>query len=203
MVVRTQAAKKREIHLLTVSSLSDRTHDRPAVRLRGTGTNNANAALGDAFNTATQTNETPPSPALTPTKRNFLEELAAAESKDEAKAKRAPSGWLLFCAEMRAYGDYGTPRAGKRVCDCWREMDDAEKQKWNDKAALIKAAIKRGETIPPFAQKWRHPLPGLSEADIVAREAEVWRNMAFWQSKAAEAAAQAAAVQAAKVSFSM
>jgi hypothetical protein len=187
MVVRTQAAKKRQVHLLTVSSLSDRTHNRPAVRLCESGANSPNAA--------TQTNETPPSsPALTPTKRDFLQDLAAAESKDDAKAKRAPSGWLLFCAEMRAYGDCGTPRAGKRLCDRWREMDDAEKKRWNDKAAIIKDAMKRGEAIPPYAQRWRRPAPWLSEAHIVAREAEVWRNMAFWQAKAAEAESVAKAV---------
>jgi len=65
-------------------------------------------------------------------------------------------------------------------------MDDAEKKRWNDKAALIKDAMKRGEAIPPYAKRWRRPAPWLSEADIVAREAEVWRNMAFWQAKAAK-----------------
>ncbi|NBT48609.1 MAG: hypothetical protein EBT07_12470 [Actinobacteria bacterium] len=123
-------------------------------------------------------------------KRDFLEELAAAESKDEAKAKaktkakRAPSGWLLFCAEMRAVTAYSSPRAGKKLCERWREMDSAQRAVWNDKAALIKDAMKRGEPIPPFAQKWRRPLPCVSEADIVAREGEVWRKMVFWQAKA-------------------
>ena len=140
-------------------------------------------------------------------KRDFLEDLAAAESKDEAKAKakekakpkakRAPSGWLLFCAEMRQVSAYSSPRAGKKLCERWREMDSAQRAVWNDKAALIKDAMKRGETIPPFAQKWRRPLPCVSEADIVAREGEVWRNMVFWKAKAAEAEAKAAADQAA------
>jgi hypothetical protein len=154
-----------KIRLLTVGSQSDR----PAFRLRGPssshpGTNNSNDALGDVFNTAGQANETPiQSPVLTPTKRDFLEDLAAAESKDEEKAKekanpkakRAPSGWLLFCAEMRQVSAYSSPRAGKKLCERWLEMDSEQRAVWNDKAALIKDAMKRGETIPPFAQKWR------------------------------------------------
>jgi len=93
---------------------------------------------------------------------------------------------LLFCAEMRAVTAYSSPRAGKKLCERWREMDSAQRAVWNDKAALIKDAMKRGEPIPPFAQKWRRPLPCVSEADIVAREGEVWRNMVFWQAKAAK-----------------
>lgn len=144
-------------------------------------------------------------------KRDFLEELAAAESKDEEKAKekakpkakRAPSGWLLFCAEMREVSAYSSPRAGKKLCDRWRDMDSAQRAVWNDKAALIKDAMKRGETIPPFAQKWRRPLPCVSEADIVAREGEVWRNMVFWKAKAADADAKAVAAQAAAAAKGM
>jgi hypothetical protein len=130
-------------------------------------------------------------------KRDFLEELAAAETKDDEKAKakpkakRAPSGWLLFCAEMREVSAYSSPRVGKKLCERWRDMDSEQRAVWNDKAALIKDAMKRGEKIPPFAQKWRRPLPCVSEADIVAREGEVWRNMVFWRAKAAEAKAVA------------
>jgi len=132
-------------------------------------------------------------------KRDFLEDLAAAESKDEEKAKekpkakRVPSGWLLFCAEMRQVSAYSSPRVGKKLCERWRDMDSAQRAVWNDKAVLIKDAMKRGEKIPPFAQKWRRPLPCVSEADIVAREGEVWRNMVFWKAKAAEAEAKAVA----------
>lgn len=144
-------------------------------------------------------------------KRDFLEELAAAESKDEEKAKekakpkakRAPSGWLLFCAEMREVSAYSSPRVGKKLCDRWRDMDSAQRAVWNDKAALIKYAMKRGEPIPPFAKKWRSPLPCVSEANIVAREGEVWRNMVFWKAKAADAEAKAVAAQAAAAAKGM
>ena len=124
-------------------------------------------------------------------KRDFLQELAVAESKDNAKAKakktRAPSGWLLFCADMRAVSAYSSPSAGTKLCDRWKEMTPAERAVWNDKATIIKDAMKRGEPVPSFAQKWRRPKPCVSEADIVAREGEVWRSMVFWQEKAANA----------------
>lgn len=121
-------------------------------------------------------------------KRDFLQDLAVAESKDDAKAKvkrtRAPSGWLLFCAEMRVMSAHSSPRGGLKLCDRWREMTQEQRAVWNDKAAVIKDAIKRGEKVPHFAQNWRRPKPCVSDAEKVAREGEVWRSMVYWRTQA-------------------
>ena len=136
--------------------------------------------------------ETEGAEVVAASQRDFLQDLAVAESNDEAKAKvkktRAPSGWLLFCAEMRLVSAHSSPRGGQKLCERWREMTYDQRAVWNDKAAVIKEAMKRGEKVPPFAQNWRRPKPCVSDAEKVAREGEVWRSMVYWRTQAAQTA---------------
>jgi hypothetical protein len=117
---------------------------------------------------------------------DFLEDLAAAETKDEAKAKakakmspadkkeaaaakkaereakkeakeakpkRAPTGYLLFCADIRPEvkaalekeleeGEKVSPtRTVKELAAQWRELTQEDRDEWNAKAAANKESM--------------------------------------------------------------
>jgi hypothetical protein len=108
---------------------------------------------------------------------DFLDDLAVAETKDEAKAsakakaaakkaereakkaakeakpKRAPTGYLLFCAYLRPEvkaalekdldeGEKLKPTDTVReLAAQWKELSDEERAEWNAKAALVKESM--------------------------------------------------------------
>jgi len=108
---------------------------------------------------------------------DFLEDLAVAETKDEAKAsakakaaakkaereakkaakeakpKRAPTGYLLFCADLRPdvkaaleehleEGEKLKPAdTVKELAAQWKGLSEGERAEWNAKAALVKESM--------------------------------------------------------------
>ena len=108
---------------------------------------------------------------------DFLEDLAVAETKDEAKAsakakaaakkaereakkaakeakpKRAPTGYLLFCAYLRPEvkaaleelleeGEKLKPTdTVKELAAQWKGLSEEERAEWNAKAALVKESM--------------------------------------------------------------
>jgi hypothetical protein len=113
-------------------------------------------------------------PKATPKSADFLEGLAAAEAKDAAKAaakaakkeakaakaaakaakeprpKRAPTGYLLFCADLRpdvkaALEEQLSPGVKLKpsvtvteLAAQWKALTEEERAEWNAKAAVIK-----------------------------------------------------------------
>jgi hypothetical protein len=96
---------------------------------------------------------------------DFLNDLKTAEAKDDAKAKakaakaakeakpkRAPTGYLLFCAAMRSdvtktlqdnlpSGEKLAPMVTvKALAAKWKALNDVDKAEWNAKSSLLKAS---------------------------------------------------------------
>jgi len=135
---------------------------------------------GAAFLAAAAATKSPPKatpktpPKVTPKSADFLEGLAAAEALDAAKAaakaakkeakaakaaakaakeprpKRAPTGYLLFCADLRpevkaaleeqlAPGEKLKPSVTvTELALQWKALAEQERAEWNAKAAVIK-----------------------------------------------------------------
>ena len=135
---------------------------------------------GAAFLAAAAATKSPPKvtpktpPKVTPKSADFLEGLAAAEALDAAKAaakaakkeakaakaaakaakeprpKRAPTGYLLFCADLRpevkaaleeqlAPGEKLKPSVTvTELALQWKALTEEERAEWNVKAARIK-----------------------------------------------------------------
>jgi hypothetical protein len=135
---------------------------------------------GAAFLAAAAATKAPPKvtpktpPKVTPKSADFLEGLAAAEALDAAKAaakaakkeakaakaaakaakeprpKRAPTGYLLFCADLRpevkaaleeqlAPGEKLKPSVTvTELALQWKALTEEERAEWNAKAAVIK-----------------------------------------------------------------
>jgi hypothetical protein len=96
---------------------------------------------------------------------DFLNDLKIAEAKDDAKAKakaakaakeakpkRAPTGYLLFCAAMRSEvtktlqdnllpGEKLAPMVTvKELAAKWKALNDVDKAEWNAKSSLLKTS---------------------------------------------------------------
>lgn len=83
-------------------------------------------------------------------------ERDAKKAAKEAKPKRAPTGYLLFCADLRPQvkaaledlledGDKLAPTdTVKELAAQWKGLSDEERAEWNQKAADNKDAIKSG-----------------------------------------------------------
>lgn len=131
----------------------------------------ASAFLAEARTCPVEAAAPKATPKTTPKTADFLEGLAVAEANDaakkaakaakkEAKAaakaakeprpKRAPTGYLLFCADMRpdvkaaleeqlAPGDKLKPSVTvTELAAQWKALTEEERAEWNAKAAVIK-----------------------------------------------------------------
>jgi len=105
---------------------------------------------------------------------DFLNDLKTAEAKDDAKAKakaakaakeakpkRAPTGYLLFCAAMRSEvtktlqdnlppGEKLAPMVTvKALAAKWKALNDVDKAEWNAKSSLLKASSSSDASSSP------------------------------------------------------
>jgi hypothetical protein len=91
----------------------------------------------------------PPLDTTTKTKKTKKEKKVKTDSDDEKPKKKRTSGYLIFCAAMRAdvkeklaseceEEKPKTTEVMKELAKMWRELVDEEKAVWNDKAQEVR-----------------------------------------------------------------